>query len=396
MVGAGRPKAARGLSSCIAVRPCLTRGMAQQALSDVNVHAVILAGGSGTRFWPASRRLRPKQLLPLGPGSSESLIGATVRRLAPLVPPDRTWIATGAHLVESTRRELSWLPESAFLAEPRARNTAPCIAWATHRIARRDPEALVMVLPSDQHVGDEERFRTVLRRALNAAAQGPITTVGIVPTRPETGYGYIEVGEPREEGVHRVQRFVEKPDAATAREYLASGRYLWNSGMFFFRAREMLRAVQEHLPKLAEGLERLARASEEQSQAALEEFFETVEPVSIDYGVMERESELSVVSGDFGWSDLGSWESAWEAAPKDAAGNAAPEGSVLISARGNLVADLTAGREARGKKVVALVGVEDLCVVETDDALLVMRRERSQDVREVVAELERRRANDLL
>lgn len=360
-----------------------------------NVHAVILAGGSGTRFWPASRRLRPKQLLPLGPGSSESLIRATVRRLEQMVPPERTLIATGAHLVEATRRELPWLPESSFLAEPRARNTAPCIAWATQRIARRDPDALVMVLPSDQHAGDEARFREVLQRALAAAEAGPITTVGIVPTRPETGYGYIEVGDARAPGLHRVVRFVEKPDAPTAREYLASGRYLWNSGMFFFRAREMLRAVRQHLPKLADELERLEAATEAQSRTAVEDFFESVESVSIDYGVMEREGELDVVSGDFGWSDLGSWESAWEVAPKDPSGNVAPEGSVLVSARNNLVADLTSAGGA-GKKIVALVGVEDLCVVETDDALLVMRRERSQDVREVVAELERRRSRDRL
>jgi mannose-1-phosphate guanylyltransferase len=355
-----------------------------------NVHAVILAGGSGTRFWPASRRLRPKQLLRLGPSSSESLICGTVRRIEDLVPPERTWIATGAHLVESTRRELSWLPEESFLAEPRPRNTAPCIAWATAQIARQDPEALVMVLPSDQYAADAEGFRSVLRNALAAAADGPITTVGIVPTRPETGYGYIQVGTERGPGVHRVERFVEKPDLPTAREYLASDRYLWNSGMFFFRAKEMLRAVAEHLPRLAAGLERLGAAPPEQKNAATRAFFDDVESVSIDYGVMERESELSVVRGDFGWSDLGSWQSAWEVAEKDDAGNAAPEAAVLVGARNNLVTDLSSAGAASGKKIIALVGVEDLCVVETDDALLVIHRERSQDVREVVAELERR------
>lgn len=364
-----------------------------------NLYAVILAGGSGTRFWPASRRLRPKQLLALAPtpaeGAPESLIAATVRRLEPLVAPERTLIATGAHLVDATRRELSWLPESSFLAEPCPRNTAPCIAWATAEIARRDPDALVMVLPSDQHVGQVEVFLQTLERAVRAAASGPITTIGIVPTRPETGYGYIEVGDERAPGVRRVERFVEKPDLATARSYLESGRFLWNSGMFFFRAEQMLRAVREHLPAMAEGLAKIAEAPESQREEVTAQIFPTLEAVSIDYGVMERERDLNVVPGDFGWNDLGSWESAWEAAPKDDAGNAVSPDTVVIDARNNLVSDLTGGDGAR-KKVIALVGVDDLCVVETDDALLILPRERSQDVRAVVAELEQRGRRDLL
>lgn len=358
-----------------------------------NLYAVVLAGGSGTRFWPASRRLRPKQLLALGESTS-SLIEATVRRIEPLVPPERTLIATGAHLVEATRQELSWLPETSFLAEPRPRNTAPCIAWASAVIAQRDPEALVMVLPSDQYAADTERFQAVLAQAVAAAAEGPITTVGIVPTRPETGYGYIELGAERRAGVHRVERFVEKPDVATARGYVESGRYLWNSGMFFFQARRMVEAVGRHLPHLAEGLVRVVEAPSARQDQAIAALFESTPAVSIDYGVMERESELSVVPGDFGWSDLGSWESAWEVTHKDANGNVAPESAVLVGSRNSFVADLSRPDGQARPKVIALVGVDDLCVVETGDALLVMKRERSQDVREVVAELERRKLLD--
>jgi len=358
-----------------------------------NLYAVVLAGGSGTRFWPASRRLRPKQLLALGKSPS-SLIAATVRRIESLVAPERTLIATGAHLVEATRAELSWLPETSFLAEPRPRNTAPCIAWASALSARRDPDALVMVLPSDQYAADEAQFRAVIERAVAAAAEGPITTVGIVPTRPETGYGYIEVGEARANGAHRVARFVEKPDAATALSYLESGRYLWNSGMFFFQARRMVDAVRRHLPELAAGVDRVVEAPTGQESAAVAALFESAAAVSIDYGVMEREEDLSVVPGAFGWNDLGSWESAWEVADKDPAGNVGSAETVFVDSSGNLVADLGTASAQERRKVIALVGVHDLCVVDTGDALLVMKRERSQDVREVVAELQRRDLQD--
>lgn len=361
-----------------------------------NVYAVILAGGSGTRFWPASRRLRPKQLLPLGPSAPESLIASTVRRLAPLVPPERVLVATGAHLTPSTKRELPFLPEESFLAEPSAKNTAPCIGWATHVVLRRDPDALCMVLPSDQHVADEPEFLRVVEHALDAARTGAITTLGIVPSRPETGYGYIEVGEATSERARRVVRFVEKPTLERAKEYVASGRYLWNAGMFFFQAKAMQRALHEHLPEMEDALCRIDRAARDGAAAEAQEtekFFASCRSISIDYGVMEREKDLRVVPADCGWSDLGSWESAWELSPKDERGNAAPSSAVLVDAKNNLVADL--GTEG-GKKVIALVGVNDLCVVETDDALLILPRERSQDVRAVVDELKKRGQGELV
>lgn len=361
-----------------------------------DVHAVILAGGSGTRFWPASRQQRPKQLLRIGPDHEHSLIAATVRRIEALVPPDRTFIATGAHLVAATRAALPGLPAASFLGEPYARNTAPCIAWATAVIARRDPNATIMVLPSDHHVTDEPAFRQTLETALSVARTGTITTIGVEPTRPETGYGYIEKGAEVRPGVHQVERFVEKPDRARAEEYLASGRYLWNGGMFFFTAQAMLAAVARHMPELAAGIERIDAAAAQGEAAerhATEEVFANLSSTSIDYGVMEKEAALCVVPGSFGWSDLGSWETAWELARRDADGNAVEPGNLVLSGKNNLVVSLGA---TRAERVVVAIGVDDLCIVDTDDAVLVLPRARAQDVRLAVEALRQAGRTDKL
>jgi mannose-1-phosphate guanylyltransferase len=361
------------------------------------VYAVIMAGGAGTRFWPASRALRPKQLLPLaGPrGREETLLAATVRRLAPLVTEDRVVVVTGEHLAEATAKAVPGVPRAQILCEPAPRNTAPCIAWATATIARSDPDAVVAVLPSDHFIANEEEFRRVLERALASAAQGRVTTVGIVPTRPETGYGYIELGdaiEGADGAVKSVARFVEKPDRARAEAFVAGGRHLWNAGMFFFRAKDMATLVEGHLPELAAGVAKIdqaARAGEE--SAVLKAVFPTLPSISIDHGVMEKAAGLAVVPGDFGWNDVGSWQSAWELGGPDSAGNALSEGAIAIDAKNNLVRTL-----GKGKKVVALVGVSDLVVVETDDAILVIPRERAQDVKLIVEALKASGRTDLL
>lgn len=359
---------------------------------DDRLFTVILAGGSGTRFWPASRRLSPKQLLPLGPAAPLSLLRRTVDRLSGLVALENVRIATGRHLVEGTRADLPELAADAFLAEPEAKNTAPCIGWAAALVAARDPEAVVAVLPSDQFATDPAGFQRTLAEAARVARSGHITTIGIVPTRPETGYGYIELGDAAAEGGRVVSRFVEKPAREVAEEYVASGRYLWNAGMFVFRASDMLAAFDAHLPEMATRVRALAASFGSPSyDSDVEQFFRDVASVSIDYGIMEKSKDLRVVPGDFGWSDLGSWESAWELSTHDDAGNAAPPSAVLVDARGNLIQQIG----THTKKTIALVGVDDLCVVETDDALLILPRERSQDVRAVVDALKRRGDADL-
>lgn len=355
--------------------------------------AVIMAGGAGTRFWPASRHQRPKQLLPLT-GSEEPLIAATLRRILPLLPPERVLIATGRHLVEASRSALPQIPAENFLAEPMARNTAACIGWAAATIRRRDPEALVMVLPADHHIEDEEAFRSVLLRAIQAAEKGAIATIGIEPTRPETGFGYIERGEDLGGGAYRVVRFIEKPPLQDAERYAQSGEHLWNGGMFFFRVNSILQEIGHNLPDLAQALEELDRAAEEGREGEiLDDAFAKMPSISIDHGVMEKAESLAVVPGSFGFSDIGSWQSAWELAKKDADGNAASGDDILIDARGNLIADL---RHRRDGHIVALVGIDNLVVVQTDDALLIMPKERSQDVRGVVEALKSRQKTELL
>jgi mannose-1-phosphate guanylyltransferase len=345
----------------------------------MNVYVVVMAGGSGTRFWPASRMSRPKQLLPLG-GGPESLLAATVARVSELVPPDRTLIVTARVLADATRKELPNIPSENLLFEPAPRNTAPCIGWATRTILARDPDALVAVLPSDQHVADPAGLRATMKHALEVAKVRELATIGIKPTRPDTGFGYIELGDKINETAFDVSRFVEKPDLARAKEYVASGKYLWNSGMFFFRARAMDEAIRAHLPDLARGLD---------GMHDVEKVFPTLPSISIDYGVVERipAGRVGVVPGDFGWSDVGSWESAWELGKKDDHGNVLPDGAVAVDAKNNL---------AQSKKMVALVGVNDLVVVETDDAILVLPRSRAQDVRAVVEALKARNRSDLL
>lgn len=345
-------------------------------------HAVVLAGGSGTRFWPESRRSRSKQFLDLtGEGP---MVAATVRRLAPLFGRGNVWIVAG----EKDARHLSpralGVAPGRILLEPEGRNTAPAVALAAAAIARKDPEAVVAATPADHAVGDPRSFRAALARALRLArGGGRYVTIGIPPTRPATGYGYIERGSPLPgDGAFRVRRFTEKPALAAARRFVRSGRYYWNSGIFVFRARTYRESLARLLPDVEAAVSGAFRAYGTAAfPGRLRAAWRRIPPVSVDYGIMEKEEGILVVPGTFGWSDLGTWMSLHEylGGPTE---NVATGRAVLSGCRGCLV------RTDRG--VVAVLGMTDTVVVRSGDAVLVFPRERAEEVKKVAEEVARR------
>lgn len=341
-------------------------------------YAVIMAGGSGTRFWPMSRKTRPKQLLSLL--TERSLLAETIARVAPAqLPHDRVLIVTGRAL-EAPTTELIAGTGARVVVEPRARNTAPCIALAAALVAEEDPTAVLAVLPADQTIVQVAEFRRVFTQASQLAAEGRIVTLGIRPSHPETGYGYIRRGASLGDGVFEVGAFVEKPDLATARRYLEDGAYDWNSGMFFMRADVLLESVKRHLPGLASGIalyrDAIGTADE---AAALEACFERAEPISIDYGIMEKETaRIAVIPADIGWSDVGSWRTLLDF--RDGQSNFVRGDVTLTDVEDSVV--VTTGAH------VAVIGVRGLAVVVTPDAVLVAPVDRSQDVGAVPKALE--------
>jgi len=366
-----------------------------------HVHHVIMAGGSGTRFWPAGRAARPKQFLALfGEGS---LIHQTWQRAVKLSGPENVWVAAGASQRAAVLAELPGLDPSRFIAEPVGRNTAPCIGLAAIQLARTDPDGVMIVAPADHLYTRPEVLAQALGVAVAAARSAPaLVTLGIRPMRPETGFGYIEVGAPASFADPRavaVERFVEKPDARTAASYLASGRHLWNSGLFVWRIAAILDAIRACAPDLWIGLREIDAAWDTPSrQQVIEQIFPALPSISIDYAVMEKASGVLVVPADPGWSDVGSWDAVADLGTPDVDGNivlGGPSGAVLLrDARGCLVVTAPGGSGAT--RSVAVVGAGDLIIVDTPDALLVCRRGDSQAVREVVSELKSRGRGDLV
>jgi len=361
----------------------------------VKIYPVIMAGGSGTRFWPLSRKDRPKQFLPLA--GDEPLLAATVTRLPPLAKARETFIVCGPAHAAAARRMLPKLPEQNFIVEPCARNTAPCVGLAALHVARKDPRGVIVMLPADHHISRPAAFREALASAADLAQRGSIATIGIKPSRPETGYGYLKIG-PRlaargrkgKGAAHKVERFVEKPDVVTAARYLADGGYLWNSGIFAFRADVILDEIRRAMPVLGEQLDAIDAAFGTPGyKKTLARVFPECPSISIDYGVMEKSKRIAVVPADFGWSDVGSFAALPDVKPTDRLGNVAEGDAVVVDAHNTVVL-------AKGGRPVAVVGIDDVVVVDAGDAVLVCRRDRAQDVRQAVEELSRRGRDEVL
>jgi mannose-1-phosphate guanylyltransferase len=370
--------------------------------NEIDFRPVILAGGSGTRFWPRSRRARAKQVLALD--GERSMIQQTVERLNSLGGLSKTWVITNEYLAHEIAEQLEGMPAAQIIQEPVARNTAPACGLAAFLIERQNPDAVLGIFPSDHVIGDEPRFLKNLQKGIALAALGDnMVVLGIEPTRAETGYGYIETGDlTKDDATLHVRRFTEKPNQNRAEEFLAAGNYYWNSGMFLWTARTLANAVREHLPETAPLLESIAAAyGTPQFEEVFHKLYPKCENISVDYAVLEPRSakgehlsHLYCLPAEFSWNDLGSWASLYEYQIEtrlrgDAEGNVADTGGHLtIEASDNYIYS--------PRKFVALIGVENLVVVDTEDALLVVHRDRSQDVGKIVKELAQNGRTELI
>ncbi|MBI4962294.1 MAG: mannose-1-phosphate guanylyltransferase [Desulfomonile tiedjei] len=356
------------------------------------LYAVIMAGGSGTRFWPQSRQSRPKQLLKIA--GDKTMIRATVERVLDEISFERIMVVTSESYAQEISGELPELSSDMLVCEPQGRNTAPCIALAAYKLLKKDPEAVMAVLPADHVIADEQAFRKALKAAAEVASSGDyLITFGIVPNKPETGYGYIELGERATEQAQapafKVKRFVEKPDQQRAEEYIKAGTFLWNSGMFVWKASVIIENFEKHLPGVSEAIARISSAfGTEEEGKAIAEVYNSIEGVSIDYGIMEKAANVLVIPIDVGWNDVGSWASLHEVWANDHDGNIIFGELIALAASGCVVSS--------PHKLTALIGVEDLVVVDTPDALLVCRKDKAQDVRKLQELLKEKGYTNLL
>lgn len=358
------------------------------------LYAVILAGGSGTRFWPLSREATPKQLLRVF--GDRTMIQQTTGRLEGLVPDRNIYIVTGQRYAYDIRRQMGEVLDAEklhILLEPEGRNTAPAIGLAAVHINRTDPEAVMVVMPSDHVILNDTKFREVIAEAGGLAARGYLTTIGIVPNRPETGFGYIQKGAPihKAPGVasFRVKRFVEKPDLSKAETYLSSGNYFWNSGIFIWRAADILKEIKRQMPDLHRGLAQIAAAiGKKNEQGVTDSVFKTLRSVSIDYGVMEHAPEVAVIPAEMGWSDVGSWRALDEISEKDGSGNIISGNVIDIQSRDSII--------HAGKRLIATIGLDNVVVVDTPDATLICSKEHTQDVKKIVDALRGKGSGELL
>jgi mannose-1-phosphate guanylyltransferase len=354
---------------------------------------LIMAGGAGTRFWPKSRERHPKQLLPIiGEGT---MLQNTVRRLQPLIAAENIFVISNSVQYPGIIEQLPMLPVENVIVEPRPKNTAACIGLGAVMLQKREPDEVMIVLPADHLIDDDEVFReTLLNAGKIAAEKDVLITIGIQPSYPATGYGYIQFSDERisagQATAYRVKTFAEKPNLETAKRFLDSGDFLWNSGIFVWRIPVIMGQIEEHMPHLYDGLREIAPALGEPEQSQIiDRVYQQIKSISIDYGVMEKAQNVVVLRGQFRWNDLGSWDEVYKLLPKDQDYNATGgHPHVLLDSSGCLI-------DVPGKTVAA-VGVRDLIIVETEDALLLCPRSRAQDVKELVELIKRRKLQQLL
>ena len=354
--------------------------------------AVIMAGGKGERFWPRSRSTYPKQFLSLT-SDGETMIQKTINRLLPLVDMEDIFIVTNESYVQLINEQLPDIPAENILAEPVARNTAPCIALAAAVISKKYDDAVMMVLPSDHLIKYEELYRDTMCHAIKVASQGEnLVTVGITPTYPETGYGYINFcssGDEEMAGVYKVEKFVEKPCLEVAKEYLNSGRYLWNSGMFVWKVSSIMNNFERFLPDMYQGFLKMKEAAfTDNFTATLAECFDSFESQSIDFGIMEKADDIYTLSGSFGWDDVGSWLALEKINKTDECGNYVSGDVISIDTSRSIICG--------NKKLIATLGLEDIIIVDTDDAMLICSKDHTQQVKKVIETLKTCNRRDLI
>ena len=350
------------------------------------LYCLIMAGGKGERFWPKSRIKSPKQMLSVA--TRKTMIEETLTRLETFIDKSRIFVITNKEQVASLRK-LALLERKRVIAEPLSCNTAPAIGLGAILIKRENPQAIMVCLPADHIISKKTRFRRVLSLASHLARQrDALVTIGINPTYPATGYGYIRIKkmDDKKEGVFEVEGFTEKPRKEEAERFLRSGRYLWNSGIFVWKVSVILKAIKEHLPQLYTALMRIERSlGKREARKVIREVYCELKPISIDYGVMEKAREnVLVIKGDFGWTDMGCWRAFWEFHKKDEKGNVCQGRSVNIDTHNSLII-------GDKKRMIATLGLSDMVVVQTEDATLICPKERAQDVKILVKEIKRRR-----
>nr|WP_319401204.1 mannose-1-phosphate guanylyltransferase [uncultured Carboxylicivirga sp.] len=342
-----------------------------------NNFLIIMAGGIGSRFWPMSTVKTPKQFLDIL-GTGKTMIQQTVDRFGDLIPMENIFVVTSKNYKEIVQKQLPEISESQVLLEPCMRNTAPCIAYAAYKINKRNPDANIVVAPSDHLITDESEFRRVVSKGLEfSASKDVLLTLGIHPHRPETGYGYIHADVEIDSHINKVVSFKEKPDLATAHEYVADGNYFWNAGIFIWSAKSILKAIKQHLPQVDEIFEKgISKYDSEEEQSFIDDYFPICENISVDYGIMERADNIFVIPSDFGWSDLGTWGSLWEKRTKDEQGNTVVGDQVHLFECKNTIVTVPDNRP------IVIQGLDDYIVTEANGVFMICKKEEEQRIKE--------------